>query len=244
MIYLLIALTLAPAVAISSYIYWRDKFDREPLHIMLWSFVGGCASVAPTLLLELGAEDIIKYLPSHFPIVFIRAFIGVAIIEEGCKLFFLRTYAYKSKHFDEPYDGITYAVMVSMGFATVENFMYVFDSDVPLQVALLRMFTAVPAHGTFAILMGYFVGLAKFKGSNKTMYIIIGLLTATLFHGAYDYFLLQKVIPELAAGALLSLIVGMYFSFKAIRIHQKNSPFNSSNIFDIGTKKKVDTPKE
>lgn len=226
-IYTLLALTLAPVVAISAYIYWRDKFDREPLLIMFWSFMGGCISVLPVYFLEVGADKIVNLLPANYPFILIEAFLGVAIIEEGCKLFFLRTYAYNSEHFDEPYDGITYAVMVSMGFATVENILYVFTSDTPLEVALLRMFTAVPAHGTFAILMGYFVGLAKFKQHTKGVYIFIGLITATLFHGAYDYFLMQKILPELAIGAFLSLVVGAYLSLRAIRLHQKNSPFNT-----------------
>lgn len=244
MSYLLIALTLAPAVAISGYIYWRDKFDREPLRLMLWCFIGGCISVIPTLGLELGAGILINMIPTHLPVILIKAFIGVAFIEEGCKLIFLRTFAYKSKHFDEPYDGITYAVMVSMGFATIENFLYVFDSDMPLRLALLRMFTAVPAHATFAILMGYFVGMAKFKGRNKGLYIIIGLLAATLFHGAYDYFLMQKILPELAIGALASFIVAIYLSFRAIHLHQHNSPFNATNVYDITTQNRMDDLEE
>ena len=89
---------------------------------------------------------------------------------------------------------------------------------------LLRMFTAVPAHPTFAILMGYYLGKAKFE-HKKAYYALHALGVATLFHGAYDYFLFISYVPGIVLGALVSLILGIHLSRKAIKIHQLASPF-------------------
>jgi protease PrsW len=87
------------------------------------------------------------------------------------------------------------------------------------------MFTAVPAHATFGILMGYWIGKAKFLHQREWSYSILALLIATLFHGAYDYFLFISFVPGLWLGAILSLIIAVILSRWAIRLHQQASPF-------------------
>jgi RsiW-degrading membrane proteinase PrsW (M82 family) len=119
--------------------------------------------------------------------------------------------------------------MVSMGFATIENIFYVLEGGA--QLAIMRAITAVPAHATFAIIMGYFLGLAKFTHQHKLLYWILALSCSTFLHGAYDYFLLQNSIPGLWIGAIISLITGIYLSKKAIKIHNQNSPFSNQDEF-------------
>ena len=126
------------------------------------------------------------------------------------------------EEFNEPFDGIVYAVMVSMGFAALENIFYVFQFG--YTTGILRAFTAVPAHATFGILMGFFMGKAKFSPS-KIKNNLLGLGVATIFHGAYDFFLFINFIPGIATGAFISLIVGIFLAKKAIKIHQENSFF-------------------
>ena len=89
------------------------------------------------------------------------------------------------------------------------------------------MFSAVPAHATFAVLMGYFLGKAKFE-QKKEHYAIYALLVAALFHGAYDYFLFISFVPGISIGALVSMIVAIRLSQKAIRIQQQVSPFREA----------------
>ena len=112
--------------------------------------------------------------------------------------------------------------MVSMGFATVENIFYVASHG--FTVAILRMFTAVPLHAVTGVMMGYFMGLAKFKKNNQPM-LFLGMLVPVLFHGSYDYFIFIRHYPYMILGALVSLIVGLVLSFKAIHLNLGRSPF-------------------
>jgi RsiW-degrading membrane proteinase PrsW (M82 family) len=113
--------------------------------------------------------------------------------------------------------------MVSMGFATVENVLYVYEYG--MATGFMRMFTAVPAHATFAIIMGFFLGKAKFAHRRVFYYSAIALLTASLFHGTYDYFLFILYVPGIWTIAIVSLLFGLVLSRKAIRLHQQISPF-------------------
>lgn len=222
MIFTLLALALAPGVAIAIYIYLKDKHEKEPIGLLLRAFLFGVLSVLLTLLLTSFAEAFVILDQTKAADLALYAFGMVALIEEGSKYFFIRYFLYTHKEFNEPFDGIIYAVMVSMGFATLENLFYVFDGGVG--TAIMRMFTAVPAHATFAILMGFFLGKAKFQ-HRKPGYGLIGLLAATILHGAYDYFLFLQSIPGIWLGAFVSLFVGLYLSKRAIKIHQDVSPF-------------------
>jgi RsiW-degrading membrane proteinase PrsW (M82 family) len=113
--------------------------------------------------------------------------------------------------------------MVSMGFACIENILYVFQQG--YVTGILRIFTAIPAHATFAVIMGYFLGRAKFTKSNNIVFSIIALAAATIFHGLYDYFWFIAYIPGLWMGGIFSLLTGFILSKKAIQLHQQASPF-------------------
>lgn len=227
---LLLALTVAPGFAIALFIYLKDKFDPEPLHQLTWAFVAGiaCAFVSMGIhfgFLYIGIEDGRKEVET-----FLYAYITVAFSEEFAKFLFLKRF-YRREFFDEPFDGITYAVMIAMGFASLENLLYVFfTSNGGFSTALLRMLTAVPAHASFAVIMGYFVGLAKFSPGRGALYQALGLLAAVFFHGTYDFLLMLKNYPYIAIGAIVSLIVAIILSFRAIRLHQKNSPFKNRDV--------------
>lgn len=222
MIFTLLALALAPGVAVIQYVYLKDKHEREPMGLLARAFLFGVLSVALTLVLTSLAEKLVDLDHSQPGDLAIYAFGIVALIEEGSKYFFVRNFLYTHREFNEPFDGIVYTVMVGMGFATLENIFYVFNGG--LSIAILRMFTAVPAHATFAVLMGFFLGKAKFQ-QRKPGYGFIGLGIAVIFHGTYDYFLFVQHVPGLWLGALASLAVGLFLSNRAIRMHQHVSPF-------------------
>jgi RsiW-degrading membrane proteinase PrsW (M82 family) len=222
----LFLLALAPGVAIMVYIYLKDKHEREPLSLLLISFLYGLASTIVTLILSIPVDAWIITDEFHLYDQFINAFLKVAFIEEFCKFIFVRYILFHNKHFNEPFDGIVYAIMVSMGFATFENVLYVMDGG--YATGFLRMFTAVPAHATFGILMGYYLGRAKFSQRHSTVLTCMGLCTAILFHGLYDYFLFISFVPGIWLGAIASLLVAVALSRRAIKIHQHASPFKNT----------------
>lgn len=225
-IFLLLALALAPGAAIGLYIYLKDKHEREPFGLLIRSFFFGVISVFITLLISQGIGYFVTIDPESVSEQAIHAFLIVALVEEFSKFIFVRGILYNNSHFNEPFDGIVYSVMVGMGFATFENILYVYEGGVG--TAFMRMFTAVPAHAAFAVLMGFYLGKAKFE-HKKSYYALHALGVATLLHGAYDYFLFISFVPGLVIGALISLMFGIWLSRKAIRIHQNASPFIHQN---------------
>ncbi|WP_299885844.1 PrsW family glutamic-type intramembrane protease [uncultured Lacinutrix sp.] len=220
----LILYALAPIFIIIFYIYLKDKYEKEPKGLLLVSFLlGAIVSIIITTLLY-KVFDIIVPLTNSLSVLqqFVQAFFVVGFTEELSKYLIVLLFAQRRKEFNEPFDGIVYAVMVSMGFAATENIFYVLENGVP--TAILRAFTAVPAHATFGILMGYFMGKAKFS-NNRIVLNLTGLALAILFHGAYDFFLFIDFIPGIWIGAFVSLFIGIFLSRKAIKRHQTASRF-------------------
>ncbi|WP_369695046.1 PrsW family intramembrane metalloprotease [Mesoflavibacter zeaxanthinifaciens] len=222
----LIIMALAPIATIVAYIYFKDKYEKEPTKLLVISFLlGAIVSVIITTIFYIFFNS---FLPLEDKLSvweqFKQAFFVVGFSEELSKYLIVLLFAQRHKEFNEPFDGIVYAVMVSMGFAATENIMYVLQHGA--STALLRAFTAVPAHATFGILMGYFMGMAKFK-PNKLFLNLCGLLLAIVFHGAYDFFLFINFIPGIWVGAFVSLALGLFLSRKAIKRHQKGSFFKN-----------------
>jgi protease PrsW len=240
----LLGIALAPGVAIALYIYLKDKHEREPLSLLMTCFFYGVLSTLLTLFISMPLSYLIVLKEDDVVDQFFEAVFKVALVEEFSKFVFVRFILFPNKNFNEPFDGIVYSVMVSMGFATLENIMYVYSFG--FETGILRMFTAVPAHATFAVLMGYFIGKAKFTHSQGFYYSVIALLAATVFHGAYDYFWFIAEIKNIWTGiwifALVSLVVGLILSRNAIRLHQQASPFITRDIPGIIKQDQADQP--
>ena len=222
----LILFAIAPVFIIIIYIYVKDKYEKEPKRLLIYNFLfGAIVSIIVTTILYYVFDYILPLKDEHSILQqFIKAFFVVGLTEEFSKYIIVRYYAQPKPDYNEPFDGIVYAVMVSMGFAATENIFYVLDGG--YQTALVRAFTAVPAHATFGILMGYYMGKAKFS-NNKTILNLVGLLLAILFHGSYDFFLFIDFVPGIWIGAFLSLVVGILLSRKAIKKHQERSHFKN-----------------
>ena len=147
---LLLALSIAPGIAISLYIFLKDRFNREPHLNLLICFLLGCLSVLPAILIQLlTVKPVERLMGEGILYTAVFAYLIVGLSEEWSKYIMLRSYAYPRKSFDEPFDGIVYSVMIGMGFATVENILYVQQHG--LGTAVVRMFLSVPAHATFAV---------------------------------------------------------------------------------------------
>lgn len=232
MVLSLLALALAPGLAIAFFIYTRDKYDREPLRNLAFSFLLGVVSTLPAILIQTNLQPLLDayFSPYSISYYFFLAFVIVAMSEEGSKFMMLRLYAYRQPAFDEPFDGIIYSVMVSMGFATFENIWYVLENG--FATGVMRMFLSVPAHAAFGVLMGFHAGLAKFDRHKPVLRLLTGVLLAVVFHGAFDFFLFLQKNPNvtryistgmLAFGALVCYWIAMRLAWRAIRIHQNLS---------------------
>lgn len=233
MSWVLFNLALAPIAAVLVFIYVKDKYEREPLALLVGCFFLGILSVLPAILLETLAQKAGINVSSNTFTTFIYAFFVVGFSEEFCKFIIIRLFIFKNKNFNEPFDGIVYCVVVSMGFAAIENVMYVLQGG--LGTAIMRMFTAVPAHALFGIFMGYFIGKAKFS-NKKGLYLFLGLFIAIVMHGLYDFFLFQNDFVVLKFAIFPLLIAAFFISLNAIKIRVSNSPFkedDKDNLFKL-----------
>jgi len=236
-----ITIALAPGIAICLYFFYKDIYNREPRLNIFVSFFLGCFAIIPAIIFE----NLFSYtINGTITGVAIFSYGVVAFSEEFSKFLALRYYSYPKKSFDEPLDGIIYSVMVSMGFASIENLMYVYSfaqDGRGIEVGFSRMFLSVPAHASFAVVMGYFVGKAKFNSAKSFILLFNGILLAVFFHGTYDFFLLinkyslvGKNLSEglLAAGAIGSYIICLLLSRRLIRLHRLTSQiiFKDKNI--------------
>lgn len=229
----LLALAIAPGLAICLFIIYKDRYNAEPLKNLIISFLLGVLSAFPAVIFQILTTKPSEQLFADQSSAIYKAFFAFCIVgfsEEASKYIMVRFYAYRRKAFDEPLDGIVYTVMVGMGFATLENVLYVTEHGVATGV--VRMFLSVPAHGTFAVLMGYFIGLAKFNPEKRLQYLVSGLFWAIVFHGAFDFFLFLNDVPLLSIGALVSFIIALRLSRKAINKHQETSRINHQNHFN------------
>lgn len=217
-------LAILPGIIISVYIYWRDRHSPEPHFNLIKTFIVGGIATYPAIKMEEYGIQVLGILPSEDGWdTFWFAFGVIAFSEEAAKLWFLRVFIVPRKDFNEPMDGIVYAVMLGMGFATWENILYVIYRNGGAEVALMRMFTAVPAHAAFAMLMGYFVGLSRFAASWRlsVLYLVLGLIVPLLVHGVYDFFIFQQsheyLILVTFAALLGSLLLGWHLVGKQER---------------------------
>jgi len=201
MIIINILLAFLPGVLIGWFIYHKDT-NKESKGLLVKLFLGGVASCFLTLAITTAVQEIIpgiipdtESLNSNLFILFFQVLIGIALIEEFSKWFFAYVFGYRHREFDETFDAIVYCSFVALGFATFENVLYVILDENQLLTALSRAVTAVPGHVCDAIIMGYFLGLAKKcemnglpgKGKNIALSIIMPMVA----HGIYDFCLLS-----------------------------------------------------
>ena len=218
---LLVMLSISPGIFIMILIYNLDEYDKEPLWLLAISFILGAMN------LHWGVE-FLEYVFSFINVEnnFIRIgeeALTVAITEEVLKFTVVILIIYPNKYFDEPFDGIVYSVFVGMGFATAENLTYVLQGGASL--AFFRMISAVPAHFVFAVIMGYYLGIAKSRRKNQILYICVSLIAPIFCHALYDYFLFLDFVPGLWIGGFVTLYIAFIFAKKAIVEHLESAPF-------------------
>lgn len=207
---ILIVLALLPVIVLGVYVYRSDRYEKEPLRMLFKSFFFGCLSVIPAVILELmlGA-----FAPSGPLFGVYNGFVVAGCSEELSKILLLSWAVWKSRDFNEYFDGIVYACFVSLGFAAVENFMYVFQSGsfaIALTTGAMRAVLSVPGHFLFGVAMGYFFALAKFRPAERRRNLMLAFLVPMLMHGTFDSLLM---IPESMGEAETALSIILFVVF-------------------------------
>jgi RsiW-degrading membrane proteinase PrsW (M82 family) len=201
-----------------------DKYEREAWWAVAACFALGGALTAPAVHLEKMLYEHVENTRPALVYLLLFAFVVVALVEEGFKSAALLLGPYPRRFFNEPLDGIVYAVAIAMGFAAFENLVYADRYD--WQTLLLRAFTAVPAHLVFAIVQGYYAGKARFAPPPRRRRLLAtGFAQALLLHGTYDFLVLQRWTEWLVALASVGLYLSLFYFSDMIREHQENSPF-------------------
>lgn len=199
----IILTALAPVGILFFYILHKDKNDPEPAEQLLKAFALGLLSTIASLLISipLGLLGLYPDVPEGVLGAIATSFFGASIPEEIAKFAMLWLVLRNNKHFDERMDGIVYAVCVSLGFAALENLMYLFGNPEDfLSIGLSRAIFAIPGHFGFGILMGYYYSLARFSPHNQKRNLALTLAAPILAHGIYDSLLfISDVSPLLSA---------------------------------------------
>lgn len=175
---------IAPGLGLLSYFYLKDEYDSEPVSLVLRTFLYGALLVFPIMFVQhvLETEHIVKS-------EFVDAFLSSSLLEEFFKWFILFYVVYQHVEFDEPFDGIVYGVSVSLGFASMENIFYLFANGI--EHAMTRALLPVSSHALFGVIMGFYIGKAKFTEGSKAKWVILSLFLPFVLHGFYDFILIS-----------------------------------------------------
>ena len=202
---LLFIAAVLPVIYLCYYVYAKD-INKEPKGLLAKIFILGIISCIPAVIGELLLANICPTDDASigFPMMLINVFISIALVEEGVKWVVTKIAGYNDSNFDEVYDIIVYAVFASLGFACLENILYVFNNG--LGNALLRAITSIPGHASFGIAMGYYLSKARINEINNnksgvTKNILLSLVIPALIHAIYDAILMA------------GLSVGIFFVF-------------------------------
>jgi len=193
---LTLTLTFLPSVLILLFFTLLDKFKEPKATILLVFFLGFLICLPAGILNELSHKFFFD--GTDYSKNLTRSFLGPAWAEELLKFSILYLIVLKRDEFNEPMDGLVYGVVVSLGFATYENYTYVYEwaveiaeskdyniVDYSYYIALARSYSAVPMHGLNGAVMGYYFGMHAFTGEKK--YLALSLILPYLFHGTYNY---------------------------------------------------------
>ena len=196
---ILILLAVVP-VGLICWIISNKAHNSEPFGMLVLLFILGCLSCIPAAFAEIFFDVITgidtKTLTNIFSI-FIYSFFGIAFIEEVVKWLCTYLVGFNNKAFDKAYDMIIYAVFTSLGFAFVEDILYIFANEAALATAIMRAVISIPGHACFAIIMGYFLGLVRYYANIKdrareVLYTLFSILIPSIIHAIFDALLMTE----------------------------------------------------
>lgn len=237
---------VSPALALAIYFYRKDKYEKEPAEFLIRAFLRGILAALLALIIESVLISLASYFKvfyasnsapaiSRFLKIFFISFFIAGLVEEWCKYREFRDVIYDNDNFNEPFDGILYAVMIALGFATLENLGYVIGAYFKLGIGYMvkigigRALFSVPGHCCFAVIMGYYFGKAKFarKKRLRSIYRTKAFFYPVIAHGLFDFLILIRT----GWGVLLFFLLvfwGWDFALRAINEEVEKSPFKNT----------------
>lgn len=178
--FVLLTLAIAPGLALFSYFYLRKQIAKEPSRTLFHTFVYGAMMTFPILFIQHVFEE-----EGIFTHVFFRDVMFTSGLEEFFKWLILLIAIYRHVEFQDAYDGILYGASISLGFATVENVLYLLTYGT--DIAFVRALLPVSSHALFGVVMGYYVGKAKFAvESNKNILLLMAFIAPYSLHFIYN----------------------------------------------------------
>lgn len=202
--YLKILAAVAPAIVLAIVMIRKDR-RPEPIGWLLAAT--GLGVLAGPAVLIIGYLLLPEIPMDSLSRAFLSSFINAAIPEETLKFLALWLLAKMCKHFDEMFDGIVYAVCIGMGFAGLENILYLFGAEDWVSVGVARALMSVPMHYFFAIIMGTFFSLGWFDKKNRRVYMTAALLLPIIVHGIYDTLCFSIGLDESISTLILTLFL-------------------------------------
>ena len=207
---ILLFLALLPVILILIYIYKKDKVEKEPWGLIIKLLVFGAISCIPASFME----SFVDHMGPQFPegslgYAVTMAFLSAALCEEICKFGFLWLGSWRHPEFGYRFDGIVYGVATALGFAALENVLYVFQFG--FETAIIRAVMAVPLHAFCGLFMGIFYGAAKkasIDGKSSLKYFVLALIVPMMIHGIYDT--LAFMADPTASIILFAFVIAMY----------------------------------
>ncbi|MGM9927705.1 MAG: glutamic-type intramembrane protease PrsW [Bacillus sp. (in: firmicutes)] len=210
---------IAPGLALLSYFYLKDQYGVEPVSVVFKTFLMGAFLVFPLMFFQyvIQTEGLIEN-------DLIYSFFVIGLMEEFFKWFVIMFMVYHHVSFDEPYDGVVYSSAVSLGFASLENILYLIANGV--EFAIGRAFLPVSSHALFGVIMGYYFGKGKFSKQKKRYYLFLAFFIPFILHGIYDYILI--VATDLLYVIVPFMIFLWWFGLKKVKKARTLSDIHAS----------------
>lgn len=226
-------IAIAPIIILLFYIYVRDKYEKEPYMMLIIGIIIG-AIITPVIFFIEDTLMNINNAQGEISQSLYIAFVVAALTEELVKFIFVYALAYRNEEFNEPFDGIVYSTFIALGFAMIENIMYVTNSEIGgITTGIARSITSVPVHAMYGIIMGYYLGKAKFAHNKKEKYksMFKAITVPILFHGIYDWVLIFPILSGTYI-FLIVIIVLLHLSYRMMIQNLKKSPFKKKYNYD------------
>ena len=189
----ILALAILPVIFFVGWIYFKDRYEKEPPLKLIEYFLLGILVSILAIFLELYFSKLNIF--SGIAGALYTAFFVAAFTEEGLKSIILIPVLLREKNFNEKLDGIIYSIFLSLGFATIENIIYLMRErlDLSFELGITRGLISIPSHIMFAITMGYYISKYKFSkedDNRRNKYLIYAVIIPILLHGVFDFILM------------------------------------------------------